>query len=163
MGAIRNRVALMRILRCVNSKIVWIWRQNTHGWSDQSMNQVLIVLPHHVRIDGCMCGLRESKNGDVVSKPWRIQSNFAHVKEGCRGLRCDHPYRHERCQEDSERWLYPRPLARRAARGIMQSERTAEELVGWLSEESVVMNPENSEVHTSFLTIHKIQKSARAP
>ena len=151
---IRNCVALMRFfLSCVNSIIVWrIWRQNTHGWSDQSMNQVWTTLLHHVRIDGCMCGLRESEKGDLVSRPWRIQSNFAHVKEGCRGLRCSHPYRHERCPEDSARCLCSRPLVRRAAQGILRSERTAEELIGWLSEESFVMNPQNLEVDTSSLT-----------
>ena len=116
------------------------------------MNQVWTTLLHHVRIDGCMCGLRESEKGDLVSKPWRIQSNFAHVKEVCRGLRCSHPYRHERCPEDSARWLYSRPLVRRAAQGILRSEQTAEELIGWLSEESFVMNPQNLEVDTSFLT-----------
>ena len=29
--------------------------QGAHGWSDQPMNRTLTMLPHHVRVDGCMC------------------------------------------------------------------------------------------------------------
>ena len=61
---IQNCVALRRILCCVGTDIVWIWPRNTHRWSDQSMSQVVTMLPHHVRIDGCSCGLRESTKGD---------------------------------------------------------------------------------------------------
>ena len=58
---------------------------------------------------------------------------------GFRGLRCCHPYRHEVCPEDSERNQFPRPLARRAARRIMQFEHTTEEIVGWLKD---IENPQ---------------------
>ena len=32
-------------------------------------NQVLTQLPHHVRIDGCMCGMRESMKAELVRSP----------------------------------------------------------------------------------------------
>ena len=67
-------------------------------------------------------------------KPLIIQSNSAQVKKWFRGLRCSLPYRHEVCPGDSEWNQYPRPLARRADRGIMQFEHTADEIVGLLKE-----------------------------
>ena len=93
--------------------------------------------------------LRESVKGDLAWKPWSIQSNSAKVKRWFRGLRCSNLYRHESCPEDSERWPYPRPLARRTARGIMQCERIAKDISGWLSQESFAMNPQSSEVDNS--------------
>ena len=63
-----NCVALMRILGCVGTEILWVWLQTHWGGgerSDQSVSQVLTLSPHHVRIDGCVCGLRESVNGDL--------------------------------------------------------------------------------------------------
>ena len=128
---IRSCTALMRILRCLATELVWIWLRSTHGWSDQSTNRILTMSPRHVRVDGCVCGMRAPTQGDLRWKPLRIQSNSAQVKKRFRGVRCSHSERHEVCPEDSE---HPRTLARRAARGIMHFERTADEIVGWLKE-----------------------------
>ena len=88
------------------------------------------MLPHLVRVDGCMCGMREPTQGDSMWKPLGIKSNSAQVKTWFRGLRRSHPNRHEVCPEDSERNRYPRLLAGRAARGIMQNTRLRKLSVG---------------------------------
>ena len=99
---IRSCTALMRseIEYCLGTEFVWNRLQNTHGWSDQSLNIVLTFLPHHVRVDGCMCELREPTQGHLMWKPLRMP----HVTKWFRGLRCCHPHRHEVCTSIREKW-----------------------------------------------------------
>ena len=88
------------------------------------MSQVLTMLPDHVRIDGWMCDLRESVKGDLVWRPWRIQSKSRDGFEDCDAvIRID------------------MKVVQRFRTGGVQGERRAKEIIGWLSEESVVMNP----------------------
>ena len=69
------------------------------------------------------------------------------------------------CPEDFERNQYPRPLARRAARGITQFEHTADEIVGQLKEtELKIQNMtgsqiEKSEIIPSDVTGAEVEKS----
>ena len=72
--------------------------------------------------------------------------------------------RHEVCPEDSERNQCPRPLSRRAARGIMQFEHVADRIVSWLKETDVESNVtgaefENSKFIPSDLAGSLIEKS----
>ena len=57
---IRSCTALVRNLCCFGTEIDWIWPQSRHGWSYQPINTTLTMLPHHVRVDRCMRGMRES-------------------------------------------------------------------------------------------------------
>ena len=68
---------------------------------------------------------------ETVDNPIQLSSSEEMV------LRTSHLYRHEVCPEDSEWNQSPRPLVRRAARGIMQFEHTAEKIVGWLKETEI--------------------------
>ena len=130
----RSCTALIRILWCLGPMLFGFGLK--HGRSGQSVQRMSTMLPHPLRVDGCMCGMRESKHGDLIWKLLRIQSNSVQMKKCFVGLRCSHPYRHEECPEDPERNQYPRALARRAARGIMQFEHTADKIVDWLKEKS---------------------------
>ena len=69
---IPNCTAHVRILRCLGTHIVWEWPQKTHGWTDHSMQKALEMMPYHVRIDTCMCGMCETTHGSLVWKPRRV-------------------------------------------------------------------------------------------
>ena len=150
---IRSCKALMRILCCSGTDVVRIWPRNTHGLSDQSLQRIL-TMSHHVRVDGCVCGMREPAQGDLVWKPFRIQSDSAQVKQWFRGPHCSHPCRHEVCPN-----RYPRFLARRVVRGIMQFEHTTDDIVGWLKETEI----ENSQLIPSDVTGAEIENSEFTP
>ena len=51
------------------------------------MQRILTVLPHHVRVDGSMCGMRERTYGDLIWNPLTLQANSVQVKTWFRRLR----------------------------------------------------------------------------
>ena len=102
-----------------------------------------------------MCGIREPAHGVSTRAPLGIQSNSAQVKKWFRGLRSSHRCRHEVCPEDSERNQNSRHMVRRAARGMMQFEHTADEIVCWLKEAVI----ENSKFTPSDVTSSEVEIS----
>ena len=93
---LRHFIEIAEVVLENGGHISFEWPRHCSGWQQQELLD--FIFRHNlysVSVDGCACGLTNSK-GEPVLKKWRFITSSLRQAESLRGLRCQHPpnYRH---------------------------------------------------------------------
>ena len=119
---IRMVIELVRIMISIGCNPAWEWPLRASSWKLPEMQELLDLLPHRARPDGCSFGMRSIDTNELILKPWRVQCRTQEqanrINLPCQGNHTHVPI--EGSRRTNATSYYPIEMARRWVRGLLK-------------------------------------------
>ena len=120
---IRMVIELVRELISVGSSPAWEWPLRASSWTLPEMQELLSLLPHRARPDGCSFGMRSIDTNELILKSWRVQCRTQEqanrINIPCQGNHTHIPI--EGSRRTNATSYYPIEMAKRWVRGLLKT------------------------------------------